>query len=336
MVMAYDFNYPGSSHAGGVAPIDSPYVFDVRSALADWVRVMPGSKLIWGVPYYGRAWTTITSVVNGRTCFNSGTCTAASWAPRYIDALQAAATHGRRWDGTGQVPWYTHWSSTYGTHVQGYYDDATSLGVKYTLVKNAGLRGIGIWHLLMDGDRPELWNALAAHFVNPPFSDISGSAFLADIVWLADSGITTGCGGGRFCPTDPVARDQMASFLTRALDLPAATGDYFTDDAGNFHEAAINSVAEAGISIGCSDGLFCPTDPVRRDQMASFLARALALPDATEDFFTDDDGSDHEADINRVAAAGITLGCGDGTRFCPASLVSREQMAAFLHRALGS
>jgi hypothetical protein len=66
--------------------------------------------------------------------------------------------------------------------------------------------------------------------------------------------------------------------------------------------------------------------------MASFLARALNLPAATEDFFADDAGSVHEADINRVAAAGITLGCGNGN-FCPAKVVTREQMAAFLHRA---
>jgi hypothetical protein len=67
--------------------------------------------------------------------------------------------------------------------------------------------------------------------------------------------------------------------------------------------------------------------------MASFIARALSLPTASSDYFSDDAGSLHEADINRLALAGITNGCG-GTRYCPASVVTREQMAAFLHRAL--
>ena len=67
--------------------------------------------------------------------------------------------------------------------------------------------------------------------------------------------------------------------------------------------------------------------------MASFLARAFALPDATTDYFWDDAGSLHEADINRVAQAGITLGCGEGA-YCPGSFVTRGQMAAFLHRAM--
>jgi polyhydroxybutyrate depolymerase len=49
--------------------------------------------------------------------------------------------------------------------------------------------------------------------------------------------------------------------------------------------------------------------------------------------FTDDDGSVHEADIEGLAASGITSGCSE-TRFCPDSPVTRGQMAAFLHRGL--
>jgi hypothetical protein len=68
--------------------------------------------------------------------------------------------------------------------------------------------------------------------------------------------------------------------------------------------------------------------------MAAFLARALSLPPAGRDHFADDDGSTFEGDINRLAEAGITTGCGDG-RFCPDRPVDRGQMAAFLRRAIG-
>jgi hypothetical protein len=68
--------------------------------------------------------------------------------------------------------------------------------------------------------------------------------------------------------------------------------------------------------------------------MASFLARALALPPSTTDWFGDDDGTTHEPDIDRLAAAGITTGCGPA-RYCPTANVTRGQMAAFLHRAFG-
>src|SRR5688572_13658647 len=49
--------------------------------------------------------------------------------------------------------------------------------------------------------------------------------------------------------------------------------------------------------------------------------------------FVDDDGNLHEGTIEAIAAAGITTGCGPGL-YCPASPVTRQQMAVFLTRAL--
>jgi hypothetical protein len=127
----------------------------------------------------------------------------------------------------------------------------------------------------------------------------------------------------------------MATFLSRALDLPETATDYFTDDEGNTHEGAINRVAEAGLTVGCAPGRFCPTRDVSRAQMATFLARALDLPASPTDHFTDDDGSTHEADINAIADAGITTGC-SATTFCPTADTTRGEMAAFLHRAFAA
>jgi hypothetical protein len=125
----------------------------------------------------------------------------------------------------------------------------------------------------------------------------------------------------------------MASFLVRSLGLPATRRDYFADDAGRAAESDINRLAASGITAGCASGRFCPTAVVTRAQMASFLSRALALPATSRDYFSDDEGSAHEGDINRLAASSIARGCADG-RFCPAAGVRREQMAAFLYRAL--
>lgn len=190
-----------------------------------------------------------------------------------------------------------------------------------------------------------LGGEVAGLFIVPiealPFDDISGSIFADDIVWLAGQGIKTGCNpeGTMFCLNDPVARGQMAAFLTLALKLPVPSGgDRFVDDAGRF-EAYIEALAAAGITRGCSaDGTrFCPNEPVTRGQMAAFLARALSLPDGAPSTFSDDGGSIFAADIARIAEAGITRGCTpDGTKYCPEEPVTRGQMAAFLHRALGS
>ena len=87
---------------------------------------------------------------------------------------------------------------------------------------------------------------LRAHPDPPPFSDMVGSKFFDDIVWLADEGITSGCGGTKFCPNGSVTRGQMATFLVRAFDLPATGPDYFADDSANKHEANINAPGPVG------------------------------------------------------------------------------------------
>jgi len=168
-----------------------------------------------------------------------------------------------------------------------------------------------------------------------PFADADDSPFRSDIVWAWDEGVTAGCAAGRYCPNSTVTREQMASFLRRADSLPGSTRDYFRDDEASQHEADINAIAAAGITGGCASGRYCPRSPVTREQMASFLVRALHLPGASRDYFSDDNGSQHESAINALAAAGVTGGCATG-RFCPRQSVTRGQMAAFLHRGFGS
>jgi hypothetical protein len=109
----------------------------------------------------------------------------------------------------------------------------------------------------------------------------------------------------------------------------------FLDDDDSVFEADIEQVATAGITKGCNpprNDFYCPEDEVTRGQMAAFLVRALAIPSTNQDFFTDDEGSVFEANINALAAAGITKGCST-TSFCPDDNVTRGQMAAFLNRA---
>ena len=111
------------------------------------------------------------------------------------------------------------------------------------------------------------------------FFDDDRNTHEANIEAVAAAAITLGCdpAGTVYCPSQAVTRAQMATFLSRALDLPNTTTDYFTDDTGNTHEANINKVAEAGISLGCGGSNYCPTDHLNRAQMATFLARALEL-----------------------------------------------------------
>ena len=174
------------------------------------------------------------------------------------------------------------------------------------------------------------------------FIDMWDSVFASDIVWMQFSGITRGCGNDLYCPDGSVTRGQMAAFLARALDLTDdGGGNLFIDDDDSIFEGDIDRLATAGITRGCNppaNDRFCPGSRVTRSQMAAFLVRAMGYTyDGAGDLFVDDDGSIFESDIDRLAAAGVTRGCNPpaNSRFCPDAYVTRGQMAAFLHRALG-
>lgn len=166
------------------------------------------------------------------------------------------------------------------------------------------------------------------------FDDDDGSVHEGFIEAVAAEEVTLGCGPRRYCPRDEVSRDQMASFLARALQLPETDQDFFPDDRDSVHEDNINRIAQAGITSGDASGRFNPFDTITRGQLASFLARSFDLEETDQDFFADDDRSVHEGNINRVAQAGITAGDTEGN-FNPSANVNRAQMATFLARALG-
>ena len=104
----------------------------------------------------------------------------------------------------------------------------------------------------------------------------------------------------------------VAAMMVMGAALAALPpGGTFIDDNGNIHEGSIEAIAAEGITRGCNppvNDLYCPSNSVTRGQMAAFINRALDLPAATVDYFTDDDGTTFEGDLNAIAAAGITQG----------------------------
>jgi hypothetical protein len=192
------------------------------------------------------------------------------------------------------------------------------------------------------------FTALAASAQELPpggtFVDDDGNVHEGNIEAIAADGITRGCNpphNDRYCPLDPVTRGEMAAFLNRALNLDASESDHFVDDEDSIFQNDINALAAAGITRGCNppdNNEYCPDSHVTRGEMAAFLVRGFGYTDdGGGDLFVDDDESIFEGDIDRLGAAGVTLGCNPPTndRFCPNDSVLRDQMASFLGRALG-
>ena len=110
------------------------------------------------------------------------------------------------------------------------------------------------------------------------FLDDNGNIHESDINRAAEAGVMSGFADGTFRPDLTLTRAQMASVLARAMDLDPVADNAFSDVSG-VHAGSINAVFAAGVTFGCdpSGTLFCPTDVVLRDQLASFLGRALGL-----------------------------------------------------------
>ena len=169
VIMGYDYKTGSSARAGSVAPVGG-LSYDVRDTLAAYLSRVPASKLILGVPYYGRAWSTDSPALNARNI--SGSRYGASTTVPYGTAQGYGAQHGRKYDPLEGVAWTAYrrqnCTKTYGCVTpwrQLYYDDAQALGAKYDLINLYDLRGAAIWALGYDGTRTELYQVLADKFI---------------------------------------------------------------------------------------------------------------------------------------------------------------------------
>ena len=171
------------------------------------------------------------------------------------------------------------------------------------------------------------------------------------ILCAADYGIAAGYDADTYGPYDDVRRDQMASFIARWVEdatgeeLDEGDQDFGDVEADNVHREAIRKLTNAEIALGFDEDTYGPDLNIERDQMASFIARALsyiddgeaanasAPPASDQDYFTDVDAEDnvHAPAINALAQQGVVAGYDDDT-YGPDDHVQRDQMASFIMR----
>ena len=183
-IMGYDYRTSGSTTAGSVDPL-SGTGYDLADTVRSYTARVSPSRIILGLPWYGRAWSTASDAV--RSTNQSGEKYGYSTAVNYESIVDLVAKYGRRWDAAEQSPYFVYrrenCTSTYGCVTswrQVYYDDAASMSLRYALVNDYNLRGAGMWALGYDGGHPELYRAVSESFLVDKAAPQAGVTNLAD------------------------------------------------------------------------------------------------------------------------------------------------------------
>jgi hypothetical protein len=159
-VMAYDMNEP--STPSPTAPLTGPGNEDAVD-LAEYAAVVPRSKIILGVPYYGYEWPTSGPDLGASA---TGPATPVTYAQVAAQDLPSY------WDQTSQTPWTAFQSADQWYQI--FFDDPTSVALKARLANEDRILGVGVWALGMDGNDPAMVAALLGNAA--PDKYLSGPA----------------------------------------------------------------------------------------------------------------------------------------------------------------
>lgn len=158
VIMTYDYTMPGSSSAGPTSPLRGSgdlFEHDIIKNIAEISTLVPSSKILLGIPFYGYQWDTVDdskySPVEDRGSVAS------------LDRIQEMLdnqTLSLLWDRNTLTPYGV--STQSGQTSQIYFENETSIRLKLDFVKSAGLGGIAIWALGYEGNANWLWPTIQA------------------------------------------------------------------------------------------------------------------------------------------------------------------------------
>lgn len=274
-VMAYDESYTGSI-PGAVAS----FTF-VENSIIDVLKHVPPSKVILGVPFYGRYWKQgaatggygITIADVDRLAATYG---AKTWYDTNAQCARASLTISET---DNAVIWGTNKLSA-GTY-DIWYEDDTSIEKKLSLVSKYSLLGAGSWALGEEPDR--FWQNYSAWLSGKPFLDIENHWAQSYIIDLYKKGIVSGMSGRLFKPDKNLTRAEAAVLFVKMLGLQNESGTgSFSDTTGHWAEKQISIAKQYGIFTGYAGNLFYPDRYITREEYAVISDKVLFNPDTVD------------------------------------------------------
>lgn len=166
-IMAYDFHRPESANAGPVSPLEGSYTtsrLNLTTALKAYLKVVPASKLILGLPFYGYNWivedaSPMSTRIEGNDMI--GFSKSISYAE--VTDLLIKKQLKPLWNDSAKTPYVNYIDEETGSSHQIWYDNAESLKYKAELAQKNHLLGVGVWAVGYEGGYADLWNVLVSH-----------------------------------------------------------------------------------------------------------------------------------------------------------------------------
>ena len=325
MLMAYDESYFGSA-AGPVASISF-----VERSIKYALDQVPKEKIVLGLPFYGRIWSSGGGSAHGNGVSNQ---TVESLIANYsgtvtFDEASQTACATITVNASDAKPVIYGQTLSAGTYVI-WYANEQAIKAELALVTKYDLKGTGSWSL---GQEPaQTWDYYKLWLNGCTFSDVQ-NLWARDAVLTAHmNGWMEGISSTVFSPNASLTRAQAAAILVRMAGLiPAKSSSTFADCSGHWAEIYIDAAKKYGIVSGTGGNDFEPDRSVTRAEMAVMLNNILDYS-GTSQLFTDISKTGfpwaYDA-IRALESQGILKGYPDGS-FRPQNSITRAETAALI------
>ncbi|MEA4942161.1 MAG: S-layer homology domain-containing protein [Oscillibacter sp.] len=327
MLMAYDESYSGSK-PGPVASMSF-----VERSIKYALGQVPKEKIVLGLPFYGRIWSSGGGSVNGNGVSNemveslilkyNGTVTFDKVSQSTCATITVKASDSK--------PVIYGRTLSAGTYVI-WYANEQALKAELALVTKYDLKGTGSWSL--GQETAQTWDYYKLWLNGCTFSDVQ-SIWARDAILMAHrNGWLEGVSSTIFAPYASLTRAQAAAILVRMVGLTPAKSSYtFADCSGHWAQGYIDTARKYGIVSGTGENNFKPDRPVTRAEMAVMLNNMLGYS-STSQAFTDVSKTEYSWAYDAISALetrGILNGYADGS-FRPQNSITRAETAAIITR----
>lgn len=163
IIMGYDYYYSGSTTAGPEAPLynfQTSYNYTLPKSITYYLNLgVTKSKLLLGLPWYGREWETAGATAPSSTTGGFSSSRTFAYVKNNPGTYSVAA---KKWEINGYCNYYSYLSGA--SQRQCFIEDAYEMRRKFDLVNQRGIGGIGIWALGYDDGYNDYWLAIKDKF----------------------------------------------------------------------------------------------------------------------------------------------------------------------------